>query len=42
MLVLAGENGGSRMVVGGSLVLGVMRPGEHLLGERGDKGDLGG
>lgn len=42
VLVVAGEKGGaSSAAVTGSLVLGVNRLGEHLLGERGDSGDLG-
>lgn len=36
---MAGEKGGSSRV-GGSLLLGVNRQGEHL-GERGERGDLG-
>lgn len=40
VVVVAGENGGSS-VVGGSLVFGVSKPGESLLGDRGDRGDLG-
>lgn len=33
--------GGGVIEVGGSLVLGVSKPGEHLDGDLGDKGDLG-